>query len=359
MPGIESLKSTAVSPSQVGGSQAPSLAKATALIRLSRPRYLALTIPPFVVAVLNGYWPDSRYLLIGLVAILLLRVISSVGNCLSDRVEDTVDHPNRGPLCEMVGYGELRRIVDFSVVAFLLLVAGPMAIGMGVYWLAIVCWLGTLLLKWSYSFGPRLKPRRWSATALLGGLSGGMFAVGWFAAGAYFDSVALIACGVLWAMGSTLSGSKDVPNVSGDEQIGYESPYVRLTKSRGPFLRAMLKVSFPYAIVVASVVAGYDTSALWCLVGLPLATCFVTILLRAQSDLEREVAREAGYLYWLSFQAILLISLFPTVQTFAVTLGGVLWYVVASRIAHPDVVPVDTSGAVSAWRMLTVPGERP
>jgi 4-hydroxybenzoate polyprenyltransferase len=320
------------------------VAAGMAIVRLSRPRYLALTVPPFLIAALGSGGHAPGYLLLGTVAIVLLRSISSIGNCISDRREDEVDHPERSRLCAGVGYRRLRRTVADAVAIYLLLLAAMVATGaIGV--LALALWLLFLLLKLSYSFGPRLKPRRFSATGLLGGLSAGMFAAGWAGSGLHSIRTGLVAVSLLWAMGATLSGSKDVPNLEGDLSIGYRSVYWEVLSSRRPLARALSKASLPFLLVLAYAAGGFPRQILWCLAAYPFTVAFTLVLVRARTAQERSLVRECGYLYWLIFMGAALLALFPAASTLAIALGGLLWYIAASLLAHPDPTPLDGGGA--------------
>lgn len=359
--------------------------KVGAVIRVSRPRYLSLTLPPFVVGVLASPRHDLAYLGLGAFAIVLLRAICSIGNCVSDRVEDAVDHPERTALCELVGYDRLERIVRVAVATYLVAVL-VMATVLGIHWIAIVLWLLYLALKLSYSFGPRLKPRRFGATVLLGSLSGGMLVLGWLGAGVHHAATCALAALLLWLIGATLSGSKDVPNLDGDRAAGYRSVYVRLMETEHPLRHAVAKVSLPYVAVVAMAVAmpllrtiadwvggifsdvlgagaagdaGLFVSStrwqlLWCLAAYPFALAFARILVAARTPLERSLVRECGYLYWITAMGLVCFTLIPTTATAVTMIAAQLWYVLASHIAHPDPAPVGVDDLRRAFAVLRV-----
>jgi len=313
-----------------------------AVVRLTRIRYLALTVPPFVVGTTGSPDPDSRYLPLGIAAIVLLRCISSIGNCISDRTEDLIDHPQRVALCERVGYPRLRSLVNRLVLAYLALVA-VMAVACDLYVGAIVLWISFLAIKWSYSFGPRLKPKRFSATLLLGGVSGGMFFLGWIGGGPSEMAVALSGGILLWTMGGSLIGSKDAPNIEGDQAAGYRSVYRDLLESHRPFLRAAAILSRPYVVAVALAVItlgpGPGWRLLWCWSVFPLAVALAWAMTHAATPSERSFVREFGYLYWIVFLGVALVSLVPGAPSLAAALGGLGWYLLTSRLLHPDPTP--------------------
>jgi 4-hydroxybenzoate polyprenyltransferase len=276
-------------------------------------------------------------------AIVFLRGISSIGNCISDRVEDAIDHPERAVLCERIGYPILMRIVIALVIAYLALLF-VMALVMDAYLGAMVLWLAYLLAKLSYSFGPRLKPKKFSATILLGAVSSGMFFVGWIGNGLHDLTIGVATAILLWAMGASLAGSKDAPDLAGDARIGYRSVYRDLMDSSRPLRRAVGIVSRPYlvAVVFALVIVltgGPGLSLLWCLTVYPMSIMFAVLLVRARSDTERNLVREFGYLYWIVFMDVVLVATVPTSTVALVGLGAIAWYLLASRVAHPDPVP--------------------
>jgi 4-hydroxybenzoate polyprenyltransferase len=310
---------------------------------LARTRYLALTVPPFVVGVLADPGNDSRYLWIGVLTIVILRGISSIGNCIADRVEDAIDHPERAVLCEYVGYSTLRGIVLVLLIAYLALLL-TMTFVLNVYWGAIALWIAYLLVKLSYSFGPRLKPKRSSATIILGAVSGGMFFVGWIGNGLHDVATGIVVAILLWSMGASLSGSKDAADLEGDARIGYRSVYKELMDSSHPLWRSIRVTSRPYLVaaagaIVTTFIDGPDISLFWCLALYPLAISFAVFLVRARSVAERSFLREFGYLYWIVFMGVVLISVMPTLTVVIVAVGALIWYLVISWLAHPDPVP--------------------
>jgi len=200
---------------------------------LSRPRYLALTLPPFAVAELWSPGHDRRYLALGVFQILLLRAVSSLSNCASDQAEDARDHQRRVGFCEELGYPTLPRLVRVAVFIYVAILL-CLVLVVRITGVAIALWVAFLMLKLAYSYGPRLKPRRFSATVLLGSLSAGMFTVGWFGCELTWSHSAACVAFLLWAVGSCLCGSKDAPNLEGDADVGYRSPFIRVVEREQP-----------------------------------------------------------------------------------------------------------------------------
>lgn len=320
----------------------PAFATALTILRLSRIRYLALTVPPFVVGATEGSNDDGSYLLLGIGAIVLLRGISSIGNCVSDRIEDALDHPQRVTLCERVGYHRLHSLTNWLVLTYVAVIA-IMALTCDLHFGAFVLWISFLLIKWSYSFGPRLKPMRLSATVLLGGVSGGMFFVGWVGTGASDIAPALSGGLLLWAMGANLIGSKDAPNIEGDEAAGYRSVYRDLIERPRPFVRATAVLSRPYVLAVVLALAtlseGPGWRMLWCWGAFPLAIGLAWAMTHAETPAERSYVREFGYLYWIAFMGAVLVSVAPGATSLGAAVGALGWYLLTSRLLHPDPTP--------------------
>jgi 4-hydroxybenzoate polyprenyltransferase len=268
--------------------------------------------------------------------------MGSLWNLVSDRTEDQLDHPRRVALSEQVGYSKLHSLANWLVLLFLALVA-IMALTCDLYLGAIVMWISFQLMLWSYSLGPRLKPRRFGATLLLGGVSGYFFLVGWIGGGLSDMTPALSTGILLWAMGSSLTGSKDAPDIEGDQVAGYRSVYHDLIEANRPFLRATAIFSRPY--VVAAVLSiltlseGPGWRLLWCWAVFPLAIVVAWALTHAKTSGERGFLRDVGYLYWMVFMGAVLVSLFPGTLSLGVAIASLGWYLLASRLLHPEPTP--------------------
>jgi 4-hydroxybenzoate polyprenyltransferase len=329
-----------------------------AVVKLARPRYLALTLPPFLVGVAASPDPNALYAAMGAAAIVVLRGVSSIGNCIADRVEDEVDHPERAVLGARVGWERLGRLVRRLTVAYLVLLAS-MCVAIPLQPLPAAMWLSFLVLKIAYSFGPRLKPKRHTATLLLGTVSAAMLFVGWTGADMADFTEAACAGIVLWAFGASLCGSKDVPNLEGDLRAGYRSVYWDIVEGRRPLVSALLVVTRPYAVVLGAAVftavtGGPGLRLLWCLAAFPCAVAFVVLVVRSRSPEERSLVREYGYLYWLLSMGAVLVCFVPTPTAAALSLAAGALFVGASHLAHPDPVP-----ALRAVRLRRLAGSNP
>ncbi|HEX6153835.1 MAG TPA: UbiA family prenyltransferase, partial [Solirubrobacterales bacterium] len=274
--------------------------------------------------------------------IALSQFIGSIWNCVSDRTEDELDHPQRVVLCDQIGYPRLRSFANRLLVIFVgLIVLMTLTCDLSVA--AIAMWFFFQLMTWSYSLGPRLKPRRFGATFFLGGVSGYFLVLGWIGEG-FTDMTPVLAAGlILGVMGASLTGSKDAPDIEGDQAAGYRSVYHDLVEANRPFLRAAAILTRPY--IVASVLSlltlsgGPGWRLLWCWVAFPLALALAWALTHAETPRKRSVLRDLGYLYWLTFMGAVLISLFPSALTVGIFLVALCWYPLLSQLLHPDPNP--------------------
>lgn len=312
------------------------------ILRMGRFRYMVLMAPPFAVGAIEGPHSNTLYLILGILTIGLSQFMGSVWNLTSDRTEDQLVYPQRVALCELVGYDRLQSLANWLVLLFLILVA-TMAVTCDLYFGVIIMWIAFQLMTWSYSLGPRLKPRRFGATILLGGVSGYFFLVGW-AGGGIADMTPAWSTGLLlWVMGSSLTGSKDAPDIEGDQVAGYRSVYHNLVESNRPFLRAIAIFSRPYVMApVLSILTLSDGPGwrfLWCWAVFPLAIAVAWALTHAKTPSERSILKDVGYLYWIVFMGVVLISTFPGAFSLGVAFAALAWYPLMTQVFHPDPNP--------------------
>jgi hypothetical protein len=330
-------------------------------------------VTPFVVAFLASGNDDHAYLVLGVVAVVLYQAVTSIGNCVSDLVEDRLDYPERTRLCELVTYRGLRRVVAACSVAYLAIVA-TMALALDVQLDTVALWVIYLLGTLVYSFA-RVKTQTLGPPILLGSLSAALAWVGFWGFHDAFSWTAdlhlmalpelrpgdlftgpmiLIGPAILamWLFGATLCGSKDVPNLAGDAAIGYESIYLKIVHGPNALARVIAVMSLPYLLVLAFVLAGYPQPAPWVLCGYPLALAFATILVRAHEQTERELVRECGYVYWQVFISLVLLSIEPGAPSAAILAGSFAWWFLNSRALHPDPTLVKLENAVVLGGMV-------
>ncbi len=328
-----------------------------ATIRLARPRYLSIMVTPFVVGFVASGNDDYAYLTLGIVAVALYQVVTSVGNCVSDRTEDELDYPERTRLCHAATYRTLSQVVIASSVLYLAIVA-TMAFVLDIQLDTIFFWVLYLVGTLVYSFA-RVKTRTFGPPILLGSLSAALAWVGYWGfhdslawtEGVHLVSLFKLEIGdvltgeaaligpavlVMWIFGGSLCGSKDVPNLAGDAAIGYESIYLRIVRGPYALVRVIAVMSLPYLAALVFVAAGYSQPSPWVFSVYPLALLFATILVRAAAERERELVRECGYVYWQLFMCSVLLSLDQTGLTAGILAASLAWWFVNSRALHPD-----------------------
>jgi hypothetical protein len=347
--------------------------RVTAVIRLARPRYLSIMVTPFVIAFLASDSGDYAYLALGTVAVVLYQGVTSIGNCVSDELEDRHDYPQRTSLCEQVGYHQLRLVVSGISLTYLAIVV-VMATALDIQLDTIGLWALYLFGTLMYSFA-RVKTRTMGPPILLGSLSAALAWVGFWGfqdAFSWAEDLHLLALVelepgelftgpmtviaptilALWLFGGSLCGSKDVPNLEGDALIGYESVYLKIVKGPYALVRVVAVMSLPYLLVLAFVAAGYDQPAPWVLAGYPLAIAFAMVLVRAQEQTERELVRECGYVYWQIFMSLVLFSIEPNLLAAAILTGSFAWWFLNSRFLHPDPTLVRFENALTVGNLV-------
>lgn len=314
-----------------------------AVLKLGRPRYVALSLPPFLVGTAASPVHSAAYVALGTAAIFLLHFVGSIGNCIADRAEDEIDHPERIALCRGVGWERLGLLLQGSTVVYCGLLL-TMALAVPLEPLPAFMWLSFVVLAIAYSFGPRLKPKRYSATLLLGTIAAAKLFVGWCGTSMSDFTEVASASLLLWAFGASLGGSKDVPNLEGDLSIGYRSVYWKIIETSRPFRHALGIILRPYVVLVATVVftaltTGPGLRLLWGLTLLPAGAGLAILIVKARSPLVRAVVREYGYLYSLATTGAVLLCFVPTLETVAYVAGGITYFLLAGFLLHPDPVP--------------------
>jgi 4-hydroxybenzoate polyprenyltransferase len=324
------------------------------ILRLARLRMLVNKTTPFLVGVLASKHGGATYFVLGFFSLLCFQVVTSISNCVSDRVEDTIDCPERSQLCEAVGHRVLLGVVGVTTVLYLSLAGYGLAINVPPATVAVG--LAGLIISFAYSF-MRLKTHPLGPPGLLGAMSAVCLWAGWHGPGTdpgllTGDAAAILPSVLtLWLLGATLCGSKDAPNLEGDAAVGYESVYVKIVKGRRPFVRVLSIVSLPYLFVVCCVSTGYTPPYLWIVLLYPMAIAFAKALVGVQGQDDGEVMRELGYLYWQIFMSAVLLALYPTAQTGVILVGSIAWWFASSCWLHPDPYPNSRRNAAIGARL--------
>lgn len=304
-----------------------------AVAKLSGPHWNALSIPPFIVAVLAAGSPSLAVLAVGTLAAVCLSAIIDLTNRIADRVEDAVDYPYRTPMCERVGYRTLWIVVGALSVGYAVCVAvlGTLEVPLA----ALLTWAGYYIYAINYSYGLRLKTRRFGS---------------WFAVAAYPSYFLLIGgvqsgdvCPVLlpalllWIIGLTLVGWKDVNNLAGDEAVGFRSVVRLVLGGSNMQTRSTVVVMVPYALVAALVIAGVLPERAWALFLLvPLAIAYAIALPRIAGKVEAEAVRETGNLYFLGTTLVMCWIILPAVVSVIVGVAALAWWILTTHYVNCD-----------------------
>jgi hypothetical protein len=313
------------------------------LVRLARAKYLSLEIPAFNVGFLSSGSHSYAYLAFGNVAIVLFLLVTSYSNTLSDRAEDAIDYPERTLLAQTVGYRRIFQammiaIVLYPVVIVLMIWPGQMR----PYWAA--GWILVLILTASYSFGFKLKTKRFASPVITGGTAAGFLLLGYVGTSVNRHHGELLASFVvLWVFGTCLYlvGYKDLANIAGDTAIGFRSTYWNIISGRHPAARAVLLLTLPYLLLMILVGVGLlRPVVLVALVLIPVCGGFAIALAKGRAPSEGIAIRDIGNIYWQLFVAPVLFGLYPRVVTLLIVALALVWYFVASFVLHHDPPPL-------------------
>lgn len=313
-------------------------------IRLSRLflqcascRFSALYFIPFCGGLAAAGELHLANALLGAAFWLLLTLAIEVTNRLADRVEDSVNRPERTRLCASVGWQRLERAEQLL---WSLVVASAAA------WVALdpsLLLAGLIVLGaaagGAYSRGPRLARQRLVVFVILGGTFVGPFALGWVTAFPGPDLGLLGGFAPLFTVMTLFiashAGIKDVTDRVGDEAIGYRSAFLQLAERNGTAVLALV-VATPYAGLALFAAAGTLPARMLALLALlPLSIALALAVRGAGSDARSQLTvREGLYAFWLAFASAALLTRFPGLPLLAATAAGWAWWLVASRHLH-------------------------
>lgn len=306
-----------------------------ALVRLSRPKYLAMKVPPFLVGFLVSGRTETSYLWFGLAAIGMFLIVTSYGNTVSDRVEDRIDYPERTRLVTRVGERTLRVTAWAAGATFLVLVALMLIASHVAVYIALT-WVLVLAMTVFYSFGPRFKTGKYASPMVVGADAAGHLLLGFGQIDPELPQV-FTAAVVIWLFVVCLGGYKDLGNIEGDTAIGFRSLYWDMVRGRHPTVRVALIVMVPYVVVLGLVALGLLPERNLILLGLlPAAIALSVVMARAETAEEGEAVKEVGYLYLLLIVSTILFGLHPEPATLVIAASGVVWYLAIARWLHCD-----------------------
>jgi len=308
-------------------------------------------VPAFVAGVLAGRGQRPAGVGLGLGLLLVGSAIIDLVNRLSDRVEDSIDYPRRAELLATVGERRLRISIVLLLTVYLCLVL-VVATLRAAAWAGVVLWLLGPLLAFAYSVGPRVKARALPAALLVASYpslflvlgaaqyDGGLSQVGWPAL-------------VLWLMGLSLAGWKDLANEEGDSAIGFRSVIWRLLSSRYRTARTLLFALSPYVVVAVALRAGaVPRSAVYLALLLPFAVLYAVLVSDARTLAERWAVREYGALYFIAVSGAIVTVFFPRPAVIAVSALSLAWWIFASRFLGCDPFCLDSGNLRAAGGIL-------
>ena len=193
------------------------------LLRIGSVRFTAFYFAAFYAALVATGHKEPEWIAVSLIFSVINCLSTELVNRYADRQEDKINRPVRTAMCEEFGFPKIR-LIAFWLFALQV----PIYIGWFVAWgkvdlfaVQIVCWL----TAWNYSVGLRFKARKYGVLAVLTGTFVLPFLFGW----TMFSNISelppiIISLPIFVA---SIAGIKDITDVEGDLERGYESAFVR------------------------------------------------------------------------------------------------------------------------------------
>jgi 4-hydroxybenzoate polyprenyltransferase len=317
------------------------LTKLVSLLRCGGCRYAAFYFVAFYVpfvATGRGSW---RWVLFSAIFWFFQSLAIELTNRLSDQVEDRINRPERTQLCEQIGFRRIKTIVSLIWLALMLVWIGWIALERNLILGFNLC-MG-FLTALNYSYGLRLKARKYLMGFGMIVTFGGPFVTGWSTAymnfrvaGALDDLIHHVAPFLLVVDLFILSvaGIKDITDRKGDEQIGYRGLLVSLV-TRGSVVVVLLLLLFPFLVTYLLIhLAILPARFLYLLAVLPVSLLLNLLLFLGHEDRQRRAVRELTYYYWLAFISLALFLYDSTRTTELSILGSWAYWILASQYLH-------------------------
>lgn len=322
-----------------------------ALLRITSCRYAAYYFLPFWVPFAEGMGrtPPLVAAILATVFWFVFSMGTETANRISDEEEDRINQPERTELCDLVGFGVLKKI---CVTSWVLSIAAWIATA----WIQKNALLGGLLLAaivaaLGYSFGLRAKRMRYVANIFLAMPFVGTFITGWAVGHPHLER-AEGAPGIGWFLlltgvfSVTVGGVKDITDEKGDATVGYDSIWVSLRRSKARW--SMGYVLSPYAALLALVASGGLPPRFLLLLPFGLFAVALAIWVRrARAPHEEHAVREVNYHYWYGFLTAALVLWHPQLPTVWAAVGAWTYWLLATRYLH-------WSGGFSRGRLRTL-----
>jgi len=328
--------------------------KVFALFRCGSCRFTAFYFLSFYIALLDSGHGSWRWLLFGAFFWSLNSLGTELTNRLSDQTEDRINRPERTALCDQVGFSQIKKLC-------ILIWSTLLIVDLTWIWLqpnlnlAVLLILG-LLAGVNYSYGLRFKNKKYLSLFALTFPFGGPFLIGWSAynplpaASDTFLELVYRGGPVVLVLGffiASLAGIKDITDVPGDEQIGYQSFWVSLARTHSTALVSFV-VAIPFIILsflLITEMLPLRFTALLFVFPVSLSLAFCVRLARTRD--QQQALREILYHYWFCFLCIALFLYVPTVAAAATILGTGAYWIVTSQYLH-------WSSGLRLWKIQTV-----
>jgi 4-hydroxybenzoate polyprenyltransferase len=328
--------------------------KVSALLRCGSCRFTAFYFLSFYIALLDSGHGSWRWVLFGAFFWSLNSLGTELTNRLSDRIEDRINRPERTALCDQIGFSQIKKLC-------VLIWSTLFAVDLIWIWLrpnlnlAILLLLG-LLAGVNYSYGLRFKNKKYLSLFALTFPFGGPFLIGWSAynplPAASDTFLELIHRGgpVVLVLGffiASLAGVKDITDVPGDEQVGYQSLWVSLVRNHSTAL-IFLVVATPFMILsflLLTEMLPLRFAVL--LLVFPLSWSLALCVRLARTSAQQQALREILYHYWFCFLCLALFLYVPTVAAAATILGVAAYWIVTSQYLH-------WSNGLRLWKVQTI-----
>lgn len=282
-----------------------------ATLKIGKVTFWFIWITPIIYGYLasaNG--AGARHLGWFIYAILgtcFLEAINCMHNELVDQEEDSINQPNRASLLHSIGEARLRKLVYGGYLVCLLGLI-PLAVFVGP--LIVLLMLAGGLAAPLYNWGPRLKRRVGMAEVAIGWAVFFGYLWGW----TWNQSIANVSP-VIWIVTyffAITSLMKDLPDVSGDEQVNAASVFSIRRKRLRLTLIWFIYLS-PYVLTIGLTFAGILSPKFYAISLMAVPGLFVFYLGEKVNSLETMiVAYEMAFLYVHIFFLFLFIIDVPT-----------------------------------------------
>jgi 4-hydroxybenzoate polyprenyltransferase len=191
----------------------------------------------------------------------------------------------------------------------------------------------------AYSFGIRLKARRYLALPALTLVFGLPFLAGWAVGGAITgERLPALEVGpivvLMTLLIASLAGIKDITDVPGDERVGYRSLWMSIVRSRRRALVVAL-ILMPYVAVASAVALDIlPDRFIWLPALAPIGLVLALGCTAVAESRHEQAVRELLYHFWFLLSGAALYLFYPAASTLVALLGAAAYWLVASQFLH-------------------------